>query len=88
MNGLGDIRLYEAIGAMRDKADELEAERDQLADENARLFELAQILVHCMGEVDNCDTCRINDNPCEVSVDGWFACDSLRDLLRECGVIE
>lgn len=40
MNGLGDIRLYEAIGAMRDKADELEAERDQLADENAKLREL------------------------------------------------
>lgn len=40
MNGLGDIRLYEAIGNMRDKADELEVERDQLADENAKLREL------------------------------------------------
>lgn len=68
--------------------DNLRAEIRELKAEKERLFELAQILVHCMGEVDNCDTCRINDNPCEVSVDEWFACDSLRDLLREHGVIE
>lgn len=68
--------------------DNLRADIRRLKAEKERLFELAQILVHCMGEVDNCDTCRINDNPCEVSVDEWFACDSLHDLLREQGVIE
>lgn len=68
--------------------DGLRADIRRLKAENAILFELAQILVHCMGEVDNCDTCRLNGNPCEVSVDEWFACDSLHDLLREQGVIE
>ena len=68
--------------------DDYRADVRRLKAENASLFELAQIMVHCMGEVDNCDTCRLNDNPCEVSVDEWFACDSLCNLLREHGVIE
>lgn len=72
-----------------DDLKELKKDILDMQNENAELHELAKIMVHCMGEVDNCDTCRINDNPCEVSGDDWwFACDSLHERLRKCGVIE
>lgn len=73
---------------MADEIYGLHCDIGRLERENARLLELAKILVHCMGSVDRCDTCRINGNPCEVSIDEWFACDGLHERLRKCGVIE
>lgn len=54
--------------------------------ETVKLWELVHILVHCMSEVDNCDLCPLNDNPYDVSVDHWFACDGLHDLLSDVGI--
>ena len=56
-----------------------------LATENAKLRELVRILVHCMDEVDNCDSCPINGNPYDVSRE-WAACDTLYEMLCELGV--
>ena len=61
-----------------------EAEMRRLRDENRRLCELAEIMVHCMNDVD-CDRCPVNGNPYEVRGE-WAACDSLRDMLRESGI--
>lgn len=55
------------------------------AAENAKLRELVRILVHCMDELDNCDSCPINGNPYDVSRD-WAACDTLYEMLCELGV--
>ena len=52
--------------------------------ENAKLRELVRILVHCMDEVDNCDSCPINGNPFDVSKE-WAACDTLHEMLCELG---
>lgn len=71
-----------------DDLKELKKDVSDMQTENVELLELAKILVHCMGSVDRCDTCQINDNPCEVSIDEWFACDGLHERLRKCGVIE
>lgn len=59
---------------------------DALDKENAKLRELARILVHCMNEVDNCYTCSINGNPYDVRAGNWAACDTLRDMLLDMGV--
>ena len=52
--------------------------------ENIELRELICVLIHCMSEVDNCDTCPINGNPHDVSIE-WSACDTLREMLEENG---
>lgn len=58
MTGLGDIRLYEAIGRMRETADQLQEERDQLKAENAKLRELVQeIWRSCPVSEDDCAKC-------------------------------
>lgn len=56
-----------------------------LMTENAKLRGLVRILVHCMDEVDNCDSCPINGNPYDVSKE-WAACDTLHEMLCELGV--
>lgn len=54
--------------------------------ENAKLRELVEILVHCMDDADGCDTCPVNGNPYDVRSE-WAACDSLRELLNDVGVM-
>lgn len=51
-----------------------------------KLWGLVHVLVHCMGEIDNCDLCPLNGNPYDVSIDQWFACDELHDLLSDVGI--
>lgn len=75
-------------GELRIEAERLCDENERLESENARLLDLVRILVNCMGEVDRCDTCPINGNPYDVSVEDWFACDSLRDMLAEAVVLD
>lgn len=72
---------------------------DQLADEiyglhcdigrlevdNAKLRNAVSILVHCMSDVDGCDSCPINGNPYDVQ-GKWSACDALREMLLGLGI--
>lgn len=61
------------------------ADLQEALTENAKLRELVRILVHCMSEFDNCDSCPINGNPYDVSRE-WAACDTLYEMLCELGV--
>ena len=73
--------MPQAATLMMEAADTI----DCLDAENAKLRELLGIVVHCCNEVDGCDTCGLDGDPYEVA-SHWFACDALRDRLREVGV--
>ena len=53
--------------------------------ENAKLRELAYILVYCLQDKD-CDGCRLNGERGEIIADPLVACVGLRGLLREAGI--
>lgn len=57
----------------------------RLEAENAKLRNAVSILVHCMSDVDGCDSCPINGNPYDVQ-SKWSACDALREMLLGFGI--
>lgn len=73
-----DNELRRARAAWKEDRERLE----QLKAENAELRKLAQILIHCLSDVDGCDTCAVNGNPYDVRGE-WAACDELLDRIRE-----
>lgn len=79
--GGNDAKTPEELIALMDSS-----EHKRLQAENTKLRELAEILVHCMDDADGCDTCPVNGNPYDVRSE-WAACDSLRELLNDVGVM-
>lgn len=56
----------------------------ELKDENAKLREVVDIFIHCIGDLHSCYTCPVKGNPYDFQHD-WGACDELRDMLVDMG---
>lgn len=52
--------------------------------ENAKLREVVDIFIHCIGDLHSCYTCQVKGNPYDFQHD-WGACDELRDMLVDMG---
>ena len=58
-----------------------------IEEENARLRELVSILCYCMQFDADCDRCKMNSEDGKFTFDATCACDGLREMLRELGVV-